>query len=200
MNLNAFPQVEYWTDTNWEAYKGAIQQEIRDHMDPENRHSCLALQIDLDNGIEDWMYTAHLFPRKQVPTRIVEPVAQNMMENAQDKNLFTRRSNIWICGHQSHKTKQKIRLIRCVMDNNHMAELEFGPADSSSLPEPVRGAGAGVYPIGLVAPARPPCAPCGAQPPAALCIYHHDQNTTTTTIITTTTTTTHVATTQRDSV
>ena len=100
MNLNAFPQVEYWTDTNWEAYKGAIQQEIRDHMDPENRHSCLALQIDLDNGIEDWMYTAHLFPRKQVPTRIVEPVAQKMMEKAQDKKTTLHPSlqhlDLWV--------------------------------------------------------------------------------------------------------
>ena len=33
VNLNVFPQVEYWTDTNWEAYKQDIQQEISDHMD-----------------------------------------------------------------------------------------------------------------------------------------------------------------------
>ena len=33
VNLNVFPQVEYWTDTKWEAYKQDIQQEISDHMD-----------------------------------------------------------------------------------------------------------------------------------------------------------------------
>ena len=97
-------------------------------LDTEDLNSCLALEIDLDNGIEDWIYTAHVFPLKQVPAWIVEPVAQKMMEKAQDNNLFTRHSNIWICGYQSHETKKKIRLIRCVMDNSHMAELEFGSA------------------------------------------------------------------------
>ena len=64
-----------------------------------------------------------------MPTNIVEPVAQNMMEKAQDKDIFTRHSNIWICGYQDHETKKKIRLIRCVMDNSHMAELGFSSAD-----------------------------------------------------------------------
>ena len=71
-------------------------------MDHEGLNACLEIEIDLDSGNEDCMCTAYFFPRKQVPTNIVEPVAQNMMEKAQDKDIFTRRSNIWICGYQDH--------------------------------------------------------------------------------------------------
>ena len=56
----------------------------RDHMDHEGLNACLEIEIDLDKGYEEWMYTAHVFRRKQVPTNIVEPVAQKMMEKAQD--------------------------------------------------------------------------------------------------------------------
>ena len=35
--------------------------------------------------------------------------------------LFTNWSHAWICGYQSHKTKNKIRLIRFLSD---MADME----------------------------------------------------------------------------
>ena len=49
-----------------------------------------------------------------VPSDIVDPIKKKMKETAGDKKLFTKHRNIWICGYQSHKTKQMIRLIRFI--------------------------------------------------------------------------------------
>ena len=55
--------MEYWTDTKWEAYKDDVQQEIHGHMDKDRAdlEVCLELELDLDNGNEDWMYTAYFY-------------------------------------------------------------------------------------------------------------------------------------------
>ena len=118
--------MEYWTDTEWEAYKEVIQEEIRGQMDSDGADlkAGLELEIDLDDGNEDWMYTAHFFPLRQVPANIVDPWKKKMMEKANDENLFTKHSNIWICGYQSHKIKKKIRLIRFILNNTHMDQDE----------------------------------------------------------------------------
>ena len=34
---------------------------------------CLELKIDLNNGDEEWMYTAFFFPRIKIPTDLVDP-------------------------------------------------------------------------------------------------------------------------------
>ena len=48
-----------------------------------------------------------------------------MEEEAKNENLFTKWSHLWICGHQSHKTKRKIRLICFLTNGGHMDEEKF---------------------------------------------------------------------------
>ena len=43
----------------------------RKNTDLETRLDC---KLDLDYGNEDWMYTAHFFPRDSVPFDIVAPI------------------------------------------------------------------------------------------------------------------------------
>ena len=84
MNLKEFPRVEYWAGTKWEPYKEDIQREIRKHFDKDAQDlkCCLQIEIDLGYGNEEWMYTAHFFPKKDVPTDRVDPLKQKMMEKA----------------------------------------------------------------------------------------------------------------------
>ena len=66
-----------------------------------------------------------------VPSDIVDPIKEEMMEKAGHKKLFTKHRNIWICGYQSHQTKKQIRLIRFIKDNNHMEDVKGRDDDSS---------------------------------------------------------------------
>ena len=54
-----------------------------------------------------------------------------MMQKEGDTTIFNKHRNIWICGYQSHKTKQRIRLIRFILDNNHMVDTKGRDDDSS---------------------------------------------------------------------
>ena len=69
VNLLEFPRVEYWADTKWEPYKEDIQHHIRTNFnqDAQELTSCLELEIDLDQGNEEWRYTAHFSPRRTCP-------------------------------------------------------------------------------------------------------------------------------------
>ena len=53
-------------DTQWEAYKEDVQSEIRRemHNDGKDLEKRLERKHDLDYGNEDWMYTAHFFPKR----------------------------------------------------------------------------------------------------------------------------------------
>ena len=85
----------------------------------------------------DWMYTAHFFPRDSVPFDIVEPIKKKMMQKEGDNTNINKHRNIWICGYQSHKRKKRIRLIRFILDNNHMEDVkgrDDDSSDSSSAP------------------------------------------------------------------
>ena len=66
MNLDKFPRVEFWNDTQREPYKEDVQFQIRREM---GRHGvdlerCPECKLDLDDGKEDWIYTAHCFPNE----------------------------------------------------------------------------------------------------------------------------------------
>ena len=54
-----------------------------------------------------------------------------MTEKAGDKKLFAKHRNIWICGYQSHKKKNKIRLIRFILDKSRMEDVKGRDDDSS---------------------------------------------------------------------
>ena len=45
-----------------------------------------------------------------------------MIDKAGDNNkqLFTKHRNIWICGSKRHETKKNIGLLRFIKDNNRM--------------------------------------------------------------------------------
>ena len=91
----------------------------------------LERKLDLDYGNEDWMYTAHLCPRDSVPLDIVEPIKKTMMQKEGDKTIFSKHRNIWICVYQSHKTKNRIRLIRFILYSRHMEDTKGRDDDSS---------------------------------------------------------------------
>ena len=78
--------------------------------------------IDLDYGDEEWIYTAHLFPKALVPAKVVDPCTKQMMDKAKNRQLCTNWSHDWICEHQSHKTNHKIRLIRLLFNMANMEE------------------------------------------------------------------------------
>ena len=69
VNLKELPRVEFWADTKWEPYKEGIQQFIRRHLTTYGMDlgECLELTIDLDEGNEEWMYTAFFSPRWTCP-------------------------------------------------------------------------------------------------------------------------------------
>ncbi|MFM7980200.1 MAG: hypothetical protein ACKPKO_12870 [Candidatus Fonsibacter sp.] len=85
-----FPRVEFWNDTQWEAYKEDAQREIRMEMNKNGKDlkNSLECKLDLDYGNKDWMYTALLFPSDSVPFDIKDPIEKNMMQKAGGKTLF----------------------------------------------------------------------------------------------------------------
>ena len=91
----------------------------------------LERKLDVDYGNEDWMHTAHFFPRHRAPFDIVEPIKNKMMQKEGDNTNFNKHRNIWICGYQSHKTKKRIRLIRFILDSSHMEDTKGRDDDSS---------------------------------------------------------------------
>ena len=114
VNLNEYPRVEFWTDTKWEPYKEDIQQVIRRHLTTygEDLREVLEITIDLDEGNEEWMYTAFFSQIWKCPPKSWIPGRRDMTGKANNENLFTKWSHLWICGYQCHVTKRKIRLIR----------------------------------------------------------------------------------------
>ena len=66
-----------------------------------------------------------------MPFYIVEPIKNNMMQKESDNTVFNKHRNIWICGYQSHKTKKRIRLIRCILDSSDMEDTKGRDDDSS---------------------------------------------------------------------
>ena len=119
--------MEFWTDTKWEPYKEDIQQVIRSHLTKygQDLREKLEITIDLDEGNEEWMYTAFFFPKMEVPADVVKPWKKNMTSKKHNENLFTERSHLWICGYQCHDTKNKIRFVRFLTKGDHMEEQEF---------------------------------------------------------------------------
>ena len=65
VNLNEYPRVEFWIDTKWEPYKEGIQQVIRRHLTTYGKdlREILEITTDLDEGNEEWMYTAFFSPK-----------------------------------------------------------------------------------------------------------------------------------------
>ena len=61
----------------------------------------------------------------EVPAEVVDPWKKKMTGKANNENLFTKWSHLWICGYQCHDTKRKIRLIRFLTKVGHMEEEEF---------------------------------------------------------------------------
>jgi hypothetical protein len=61
VNLEKFPRVEFWNDTQMEAYKEGVKIEIRRemHNDGTGLEKRLERKLELDYCKEDWMYTAH---------------------------------------------------------------------------------------------------------------------------------------------
>ena len=57
--------MEFWADTKWEPYKEGIQQEIRRQLTTNGKDlaDLIETTIDLDYGDEEWIYTAHFFPK-----------------------------------------------------------------------------------------------------------------------------------------
>ena len=72
--------------------------------------------IDLDQGDEEWIYTAHFFPKTQVPADVVYPWKKKMMDKANNPKPFTNWSHAW------HKRDNKIRLIRFLLNMANMEE------------------------------------------------------------------------------
>ena len=71
-----------------------------------------------------------------MPFDIVEPIKKKMMQKEGDKTILNKHRNIWICGYQSHKTNKRIRLIRLILDNRHMEDVQ-GRDDDDSLRDPI---------------------------------------------------------------
>ena len=70
-----------------------------------------------------------LFPKEDVPTDMVDPLQQKMMEKATKADLFTKHSHIWICGYQSHDTKTKTLLIRLIVNDSPTDDNKSVDAD-----------------------------------------------------------------------
>ena len=60
-----------------------------------------------------------------VPADVVDPWKKNMTGKANNENLVTKCSHLWICGYQCHDTKRKVRLIRFLTNGDQMEEEEF---------------------------------------------------------------------------
>ena len=53
------------------------------------------------------MYTAHFFPKTQVPANVLDPwKKKNMTDKVNNANLFAKWFHLWICGSQSHQTNR----------------------------------------------------------------------------------------------
>jgi len=67
VNLKEFLHVELRVDTK--PYEEDIQQEIRGHLTTygQDLAQWLEFNIDLDEGDEEWMYTAHFSQRHRCP-------------------------------------------------------------------------------------------------------------------------------------
>ena len=61
----------------------------------------------------------------EVPADVMDPWKKKMRSKANNENLFTERSHLWICGYQCRATKSKIRLIRFLTKGDHLEEEEF---------------------------------------------------------------------------
>ena len=61
----------------------------------------------------------------EVPADVVDPSKKQTTGTANNENLFTKWSHLWICGYQCHDTKRNIRLIRFLTNAGHMEEEEF---------------------------------------------------------------------------
>ena len=75
VNLKEFPRVEFWDDNKWEPFKEGTQQEIRRHLttDGKDHAEWIEFTIDLDEGDEEWIYTAHFSPRHRCPPTSLIP-------------------------------------------------------------------------------------------------------------------------------
>ena len=77
---------------------------------------------------DEWLCTVYVFPRKDVPPDIADPIKQKMIDKAQKEDLFTKHTHVWICGHQSNKTRKRTRLIRLIFDDSPI-DLDVADAD-----------------------------------------------------------------------
>ena len=61
--------MEFWVDTKWEPYKEGIQQDIHRHLTTEGKDLAewIEFTIDLDEGDEEWIYTARFAHRHRCP-------------------------------------------------------------------------------------------------------------------------------------
>ena len=86
MNLKEVPRVEFWADTKLEPYKEGIQRYIRRHLTTYAKDFAewIEFAIYLDEGDEEWIYTAHFFPQTQVPADVVDPWKKKMMEKTKN--------------------------------------------------------------------------------------------------------------------
>ena len=82
-----FPRGEFWIDTEWEPYNEGIQQEIRRQLTTDGKDFAELIEttIDLDYGDEEWIYTAHFFPKALVPANVVDPCKKKMMDKAKNQ-------------------------------------------------------------------------------------------------------------------
>ena len=99
MDLEKFPRVEFWNDTQWEAYKEDVQNQIRRKLnrrddDLEDLFEC---KLDLDDGTEDWIYTAHFFQLIWCPPTLWIPSIINDGEGGRQKapHQSTRHLDLW---------------------------------------------------------------------------------------------------------
>ncbi len=69
VNFKEFTRVEFWADIKWEPYKEGLQQEIRRHLttDGKDLAEWIEFTIDLDEGDEEGIYTAHFSQRHRCP-------------------------------------------------------------------------------------------------------------------------------------
>ena len=51
-----------------------------------------------------------------------------MIDKAHMEDLFTKHTHVWICGHQSNKTRKRTRLIRLIVDDSPI-DLDVADAD-----------------------------------------------------------------------
>ena len=79
----------------------------------------------MDQGNEEWMYTAHFFPQEGRAHRQGGSLEAEDDGEGKKEDLFTKRSHIWICGRQSDDTKTKTRLIRHIVNDSPMGAIDL---------------------------------------------------------------------------